>query len=327
MDITKRFDRILAIYFFLQSKAHVQHIELQQRFNVSERTIFRDLKALEEAGIPIVCEPLLGYSIVDRFRLMPTKFSQEEIISLMVAEKIMQQHETSFIQEQFDSALIKIKSSFHFQQKNEIIQLEDKLLFSKGNKPNNYLPKVLDELLSCILKKNTARIEYVKLTDKHTTSREIEPVAVFYEHQNWYVLAYCLLRQAYRNFRLDRIKQIKSLKTNFSKTHPPIQQLRDTKRETKKSAIVVRAEKKSMHFFYWERDNFGFEKEVFEGDNVLMYFNCHQNSTYFVRWFMMFVDIAEIVAPTTIKNELKLLLEAGLKKMGEPKKYSHSKTN
>ena len=69
MDITKRFDRILQIFFLLQSKSVITTEELQKRFEISLRTIYRDLKALEIAGIPIVNESGSGYSIMEGFRL------------------------------------------------------------------------------------------------------------------------------------------------------------------------------------------------------------------------------------------------------------------
>ena len=312
MDITKRFDRILKIFFLLQSKSVVTLEELTDRFGTSERTIYRDLKSLESAGIPVVNETGSGYSIMEGFRMQPSRFSQEEIVSLMVAEKMMQKHETVFIKQHFDAALIKIKSSFRFHQKNDLLHLEDKLYFNENLKANNYLPDVLDVLLNSILKKKIAGIHYIKMEDENTTARQIEPIGVFYESNNWYVLAWCHLRKDYRNFRLDRIKKIFLAADNFTLDHPPINELREATTAQEKTNITVKIDKQFAHNLFWERDAFGFEKEDDVGDEVIMYFGCKLCPDYFVRWFMMFADRGEIVTPAYLRQQLTELLAASL---------------
>lgn len=101
MDITKRFDRILSIFFYLQSKSSVSIVDLMDKFQVSERTLFRDLKSLEIAGIPIINEVGRGYHIMEGFRMQAKSFTEAEVISLMIAEKIVANHETQYVKEQF----------------------------------------------------------------------------------------------------------------------------------------------------------------------------------------------------------------------------------
>ncbi len=315
MDITKRFDRILNIFFLLQSKSAVTLQELTDRFGTSERTIYRDLKSLESAGIPVVNEIGSGYSIMEGFRMQPSRFSQEEIVSLMVAEKMMQKHETQFIKQHFDAALIKIKSSFRFHQKNDLLHLEDKLYFNENIKSNDYLPDVLDVLLNGILKKKVAGIHYIKRDDEKTTARQIDPIGVFYESSNWYVLAYCHLRKGYRNFRLDRIKKIFLSAENFTLEHPPINELRETNAPQETTNITVRIGKQFAHNLFWERDAFGFKKQEVLEDELIMYFGCKLPPSYFVRWFMMFVDMGEIIEPVYLQKQLLEILNSGLSKI------------
>lgn len=315
MDITKRFDRILKLFFLLQSKSIVTLDELKERFGTSERTIYRDLKSLEAAGIPIVNEIGSGYSIMEGFRLQPSRFNQEEIMSLMVAEKMMQTHETSFIKQHFDAALIKIKSSFRFHQKNDLLHLEDKLQFNNNCKAADYLPNVLDVLLTSILKKKIAIVHYIKRHDETPTTRQLEPVGVFFEGNSWYMLAYCHLRKEYRNFRLDRIKKIALTEADFSINHLPISELRITAAPQEVVNIVISIQKEFAYNLYWERDIFGFEKEEVQGDKVVMHFNCNRSPSYFARWFMMFVDRGEILEPAYLQKEVQDILFAGWSKM------------
>lgn len=314
MDITKRFDRILNLFFLLQSKAVVTLEEIKNRFDISERTIYRDLKALEAAGVPVLNEVGSGYSIMEGFRIQPAKFSQEEMLSLMVAEKIMQKHETQFIKYHFDAALIKIKSSFRFHQKDALLHLEDKLHFNEHPKGSDYLPNVLDVLLNSILKKKIACIHYIKSNDDRATERKVEPIGVFYESHNWYVMAWCHLRKAYRNFRLDRIRKIDLCSEDFTQQHLPIHDLRAKTTATEVQQITIRIDKKYAHHLSWERNIFGFEKEETAGDDVMMFFNCKHSSSYFVRWFMMFVDMGEIIAPAHLQQELMDIVRSALDK-------------
>jgi predicted DNA-binding transcriptional regulator YafY len=313
MDITKRFDRILKIFFLLQSKAVVSLEEIKERFGISERTIFRDLKALEAAGVPVFNEAGSGYSIMEGFRLQPTRFTEEEMLSLAVAEKMMLQHETQFIKQHFDAALIKIKGSLRYQQKDALLQLEGKLHFTENTKSAGYLPNVLDVLLNSILKKKVATIYYLKSGEDATTARKVEPVGVYHERQNWYLMAWCHLRNEYRNFRLDRVKKIELLETDFSRQHPPLQTLRATEQEPEKAqTITIKIARQHARNLYWERDHFGFEKEEYSGDEVLMHFRFAYDTCYFVRWFLMFADMGQIIAPVQLQQEVLALAQVVL---------------
>ncbi len=316
MHPTKRFERILKLFFLLQSKSVVTMEEMQTRFGTSERTLYRDLKSLEAAGVPVLNEAGSGYSIMEGFRIQPSRFSQEEMVSLVVAEKMMQKHETAFIKQHFDSALIKIKSSFRYHQKDDSLQLEDKLQFNKNVKENNYLPNVLDVMVNAILKKKITTIYYLKTDEDSASPREVEPIGVFYENNNWYVLAYCHLRKDYRNFRLDRVKKITLSDDAFTRTHLPIQELRKKETHEDVTNIVVRIDKQQAHNLQWDRNMFGFEREETEGDTVVMHFRCrHSNTIYFARWFMMFADMGDITEPESLQKELAELVKASLKRI------------
>ena len=85
-----RFDRITAILIQLQSKKVVRAQDLADRFDISLRTVYRDIRTLEEAGVPLYGEAGVGYSIVDGYRLPPVMFTQEEAMAFITAEKLME---------------------------------------------------------------------------------------------------------------------------------------------------------------------------------------------------------------------------------------------
>ena len=315
MDNSKRFDRILQLFFLLQSKSLVTINELQSRFETSKRTIYRDLKALETAGVPISSHDGAGYSISEGFRIQPSRFTHEEVLSLLIAEKMMQQHQTKFIKEQFESVLVKVKGSLQSQQKLAMQQLDDKLLINSESESHDYLPDILNTLLSSSSSHKIVKISYQKSSEKDFKVREIEPVGLFYERDFWYVLSFCLLRLDYRNFRLDRIRQAAITDIPFTRKHPPLRELRDHLDAAPATPIIIKADLKFAHFIFWERDSYGFYKEETTGNHVLMYFNCILHPTAFVRWFLRFIDVADIVEPVSLKDELKEILDNGLRRM------------
>jgi predicted DNA-binding transcriptional regulator YafY len=84
-NTSNRFDRIVAILIQLQSKKIVKAQELSKRFDVSLRTIYRDIRTLEVAGVPIYSEAGVGYSLVEGYRLPPVMFTREEAESFIAA--------------------------------------------------------------------------------------------------------------------------------------------------------------------------------------------------------------------------------------------------
>jgi predicted DNA-binding transcriptional regulator YafY len=315
MDITKRFNRILQLFFILQSKSVVTIEEMEDRFEISRRTIYRDLRALEQAGVPIIYELGSGYSIMEGYRIQPSRFTQEEVLSLTIAEKIMQQHETRFIKKHFESALIKVKSSFQVQQKNILDNLDDKLHVTAGIKSEDYLPNVIEVLLGSIVNKLAVSISYIKSSETTPVTRIIEPVGLFYESNFWYVLAFCQLRNDYRNFRLDRIKKVAMTDQSFQREHQSVAHLRNLGSPPTVTKVTIKIDRKFAHYVYWERHDYGFKDEFIAKDHIIMHFVCELHPTAFVRWFLKFIDVAQIVEPKSLKNEVEEIIIAGARRM------------
>ncbi|MBB5621871.1 putative DNA-binding transcriptional regulator YafY [Pedobacter cryoconitis] len=287
-----------------------------EKFQVTRRTIYRDFSILERAGIPIVSSPGTGYSIVDGFRLPPSRFTEGEVLSVMIAEKIMRNHETESVRRNFEQVLTKIKSSFHSHQKNEILHLQHKLFIKEKFDTKEYVPNIMDNLLKSSVDKKLTEILYKNAKGDKPNLRTVEPIGVFNENGNWYLLAYCHSRCDYRNFRLDRIQKLDVLEKYFEKEHPSIDKLNEHYHSQFFTEITVSIDRKYAHFLSIERDNFGYVKEMITGENVLMYFNCRSHPTAFVRWFLRFIDVGDLIEPIHLKEELLVILRAGMLRMG-----------
>src|SRR3982750_4092273 len=113
-----RIDRLTAILVQLQSKRVVKAEEIADRFEISLRTVYRDVRALMEAGVPIGSEAGKGYFIVDGYHLPPVMFSQEEASAMMMAGKLVERMTDHSVRTAFESALMKIKAGLNATQKD-----------------------------------------------------------------------------------------------------------------------------------------------------------------------------------------------------------------
>src|SRR3569833_1938427 len=105
-----RIDRISAILIQLQSRRVVKAQDIADRFGISLRTVYRDIKTLEEAGIPLIGEAGVGYSIMDGYRLPPVMFTREEATAFLTAEKLMEKLTDPSSDENYKSAMYKVRS-------------------------------------------------------------------------------------------------------------------------------------------------------------------------------------------------------------------------
>lgn len=316
MNSLKRFDRILKIFFLLQSRSLVTNQELQQQFGIGRRTIYRDLQSLATAGIPVVNENGEGYSLMEGYRVQPPRFSQEEMLSLLVAEKIMQQHETSVLRRSFETAMIKIRASFLRHQKMELLLLEDKISFNLYARPGSYLSNIIDQLVNGILTMKAVIINYRKLNEQEADTRKVEPIGVYFHNHYWYVMAFCQLRQDYRVFRLDRIQSIRLTPEGFTGQHPSLDELRNSAFRNQATAVTIVVQQQYAHYLIPERELFGFTSEEEKKEEIVMHFNCRFHPQSFVRWLLKFADIARIAAPGALQQEMMQILKTGLQNNG-----------
>ena len=309
MDITKRFNRIIAIYFQLQAKPIIRSQDLAERFGVSQRTIYRDIKALEQAGVPIYGEAGSGYALVEGYRIPPTRFSKEEILTLAAAEKLMKKFVDPELFRNFCSALSKLKGYLKHHDKLDISLLEENMVMgSISDRFNENVPSALSILFESIAHSKVVLMEYQSGLSSSSSRRHIEPVGVFHEGNYWYFVAYCYLRQDYRQFRIDRIQKIELTVTSFERKHPTLSHFLKKDEIVPKTMIRILVPNTYARYMEWERNYYGFVSEEDTDEGVIMTFNSKNEYQSFARWFLMYADQAKILEPIEIKDEVRQLL-------------------
>jgi len=205
--------RLLAILTILKSKRLVTGPELAERFEVSLRTIYRDIRKLEESGVPIISIEGRGYSIMEGYMVAPIMFDELEVNALITAEQLIAKTNDDSLIAHFDQTLTKIKSVFKSSLQEQGEMLDRKMVVLKS-RSEEYKSSSLSYIQLAITNFRVLDIGYVA-KDKDPTFRKIEPLAIYSINEKWIVIGWCRLRDDYRSFRLDRILHFKLLEEQF----------------------------------------------------------------------------------------------------------------
>ena len=208
-----RLARLAAITTQLQSKRLVTAREIADRHQVSIRTVYRDIRTLEESGVPIVTEEGKGYSILDGYTLPPVMFTEAEALALVTAEHLLLTNKDGSLREQYSNALTKIKATLRANQKEKTEFLADRIQV-RSNHREDKTSSYLIQLQSTIADFSLVDLTYQSLQGERT-KRLIEPFALYTTQQNWVLVAYCRMRQDFRAFRLDRIEYLQVQNAQF----------------------------------------------------------------------------------------------------------------
>lgn len=184
---------------------------MADRFEVSNRTIYRDISTLRNAGVPIGEEEGKGYFIVEGYRLPPVALTQEEANALIAVGKILKYHTEESLLKNYESVLFKIKSILRNENKEKSEYLESRIGFHEPWAPKSDHLSVIQEAIVEHLK---IKITY-KSKKEEITQRIINPYALYFNGAVWNTIGFCNLRNDVREFRLDRIIELENTSLNF----------------------------------------------------------------------------------------------------------------
>ena len=307
-----RIDRLTAILIQLQSKKIVKAEEIAVRFEISLRTVYRDVKALMEAGVPIGSEPGTGYFIVDGYHLPPVMFTEEEASAMMMAGKLVERMTDQSVRFAFDGALLKIKSVLNDAGKDHLESLQNhievlKPRMSLGNKDNHFLT----ELQKAAASKQVVCMQYCSNQQNEQTQRDVEPIGLFYYSAAWHLIAWCRLRNGFRDFRCDRIKELNLTGEIFKpRSISTLQEYFNSLQQANiemKTAVVLfdnneaRQVANSKHYF-----GFVGEEEL-EGQVRMKFLS--SDLSMMARWLISYGRGIEIESPQELKNDILRLVE------------------
>lgn len=201
-----RIDRLMGIMTQLQSKKYCTGEQLANKFEISIRTVYRDIRALGEIGIPVNFEIGKGYFIAQGYFLPPLSFTTQEANALVLLNTLADKFTDHSIAKHSHTALTKIKSVLRYTDKDKAEELSSQInVFIPENErtPKNWLSAIQNAIVAA----HVLKIEYTG-NDGHQSSREIEPVGLIFYTNQWHLYAWCLEKKDYRDFKVKMISSL-----------------------------------------------------------------------------------------------------------------------
>nr|WP_320059399.1 YafY family protein [uncultured Bacteroides sp.] len=308
-----RIDRLSAILIMLQSSSLVKAKDIATRFDIGLRTVYRDVKALEDAGIPLAGNSGTGYSLVEGFKLPPLMFTKEEAFAFLLAEKLVDQFTDFGFKENYKSGIDKIRAVMQLAEKKSIEMLNDKIdvMHFHAVKPTAN-QDILKDVLCGIADKRRIQITYSNYKQE-ITERKLDPIGLFFSKSNWYLVAYCDIRKDYRTFRVGRIQCVYQTSETFENEHPPLHSfLKEIEKMEGLHEVLIEVDKTKVILLDENRFYEGLIYEEDKGDKVILHFMVFSLER-FARWCLSYIDIARILSPDALKGEVTSLLNKGNK--------------
>lgn len=208
----RKADRLNALVHYLRRMHYAVTAEtLAKEFEVSVRTLYRDIQDLQDSGVPIIGEAGVGYVIDKTYHLPPIMFNQDEVEAIALGINMVCNWTDELFAQKAQSAYQKIQATLNPQMLHELSQI------TTFSAPSHYkIPWEVSftEVRECIRKKQYVSFDYRDLSD-NTTRRTIRPLALTSFSPVWLLTGWCELRQAFRNFRIDRITAFEKLDKRY----------------------------------------------------------------------------------------------------------------
>jgi predicted DNA-binding transcriptional regulator YafY len=208
-----RTDRLLAILLELQRRGQTRAQDLASHFEVSLRTVYRDVQALSETGVPIVATPGRGYALMEGYFLPPIAFTAGEAALLVLGGEFVRERVDPELRRAADQALAKLTAVLPPERRAEVARWRRELHFLSLRPPGD--EGRLSALRSAIQERRVLRIDYWAYRRPGPEARDVEPLSLVYMGEAWHLAGYCRSRRDSRLFKLDRIQSLTPLDERF----------------------------------------------------------------------------------------------------------------
>lgn len=307
-----RIDRLVATVLLLQTRRLIRAKDIAEHFDISIRTVYRDLFALQEAGVPLAAEAGEGYSLVEGYHLPPVMFTHEEASALFIGGEFVQRLTDESLKKHAETALLKIRAVLPVEKQEYLERLQEATAVLACPSPfqDGFRDDALATIQDAIVNRYVLAMEYFATSSDAFSKREVEPLGLLYYSDHWHLIAYCRLRQDYRDFRTDRIKSIKTCQEIFlSREGFSLKQyLRDGNRIENAHEVRVKF-KPAVAQWVRGKHYYGLVEETVVEDGVMLTFLVHAKEVL-VDWLLSFGTGVEIIHPPHLRE---LLLEKAKK--------------
>lgn len=297
-----KLDRLIGILTILLQKDRVSAPELAEKFEVSRRTIGRDIDALCVAGIPIVTHQGIGggISIAEGFKLDKSVLTADELSDMIAALKGIGSISP---QSHIERTLDKLHAN-----SDSIVSLCEPIIIDLSSHYKGQLTQKIELIKRAVLE--TRIIEFDYYYEKGDTHRRIEPYFIIFQWTAWYVFGFCLERQDWRLFKLLRLWNLTLCKESYAQREIPP--------EKRDFSIRYASEMKLTALFdtsakYQLIETYGLDCFT-ETDKGLLFELCFTNHEFLIGWLLSFGDKVKVLEPSDIAEAVKTIAASILSK-------------
>jgi predicted DNA-binding transcriptional regulator YafY len=305
-----RVDRLMAYLLLFQSRGRVRAADFAERFEISERTVYRDVQALSEAGVPIVALPGKGYMLAQGYYLPPIAFTPDEAKALTLSLGMMGSLASPGpTRDAASTAMDKIKVILPGATRREVEALLAVVrVYSNPAARLTLDDRKLFDLQRAIQDRRVVHLRYHALTTNQVTERDVEPLELVLADRSWILDAYCRLRQASRGFRLNRIDDYRVLPERYAPRPPEPQERRsDLLRVVVRfDREVIRWVQERQHFSHSARET---EAEQAGGSDERLMVYRPRTFDAIDGWLLSWGDAFEVLSPPELRRHLEAVAD------------------
>jgi predicted DNA-binding transcriptional regulator YafY len=212
-----RTDRLVAMVMHLQGRRLVRAEDMARHFEVSIRTVYRDIAALGEAGVPIAGEAGVGYSLVRSYHLPPVMLTADEAAGLFVGAELARKLTDASVSGPVTAALDKLRAVLPPDRRDHVERLAAQTVVVGRTAQGTSTvgdPSAQPWLMAVqrgVAQRRVLRLRYRGAGKREASERAVEPLGVVFYGGSWYLVAWCRVRQDLRHFRVDRIQHLEML--------------------------------------------------------------------------------------------------------------------
>jgi predicted DNA-binding transcriptional regulator YafY len=297
-----KIDRLLGIIMILLQKDKVTAPYLAEKFEVSRRTINRDIEDLCMAGIPVITTQggKGGISIAVGYRIDKSILTYDEMQNVIAALKGMDSISKEVGTE-------KLMNKFFVKQDN-VVSLRDSIIINLSSHYKSDLTEKIAVIKAAI--QNNTRVSFRYYSSKGDSERVIEPYYLTFQWSAWYVFGYCMEKKDFRLFKLNRLWEFSATTEIFDPRTIP-EERKDFERYFSDEIEVTVLFDPSVK--YRLIDEYGVESFTVAEDGKLLFRRGFTNKDYMTSWILGFGDKAEVLFPKGLKQEIRKIAENILK--------------
>lgn len=292
-------NRLFEIIYILMQKKKVTAKELAEKFEVSTRTIYRDIEILSRANIPVYATKGKegGIGLLDGYVLNKSILSEEEQDQILFALQGMKK-----VRGKEEKDILEKLSTLFNKEINDWIKVD----FSNWEKDNEQEER-FDMIKKAILDKNLIKFTYYN-SNGESSKRTVEPLQIWFKDKAWYLISYCRLKEDYRIFKITRVKEIEIIQEHFERNL--LREKKEEKYNLKNISLELEINKEMAYRVYDEFEN----REITKKEDGSLIVNVEYPENEWVYGYILsFGEYAKVLKPEYVKTIIKDKLQKTLK--------------